>query len=58
MATMIFKKCAFVKCVFASILTFYAPVNITAGKFFRRANPLRGGLGLGTRDICGPCEIA
>ena len=26
--------------------------------FFRRANPLRGGLGPGARDICGPCEIA
>ena len=38
----------------------YTPVNLTALYImvFMRASPLRGGLSPGTRDICGPLEIA
>ena len=41
-------------------LTIYAPVNLTAPciMVFMRASPLPGGLGPGTRYICGPLEIA
>ena len=37
------------------VITIYAPVNLTAPciMVFMRASPLRGGLGPGTRDICG-----
>ena len=37
------------------LLTIYAPVNLTAPciTLFIRASPLWGGLGPGTRDICG-----
>ena len=42
------------------ILTIYAPVNLTAPciMVLMRASTLREGLGPGTRDICGPLEIA
>ena len=38
------------------VITIYAPVNLTAPciMIFMRASPLRGGLGHGTLDICGP----
>ena len=44
----------------ALVITIYAPVNLTAPciMIFMRASLLRGGLGPGTRDICGPLEIA
>ena len=41
-------------------ITIYAPVNLIAPcrMVFMRVSPLRGGLPPGTRDICGPLEIA
>ena len=42
-----------------TVLTIYAPVNLTALCIMVfMASPLRGGLGPGTHDICGPLEIA